>query len=34
MELCLGMDKEPVKTLWTRTIGRMGKGDFITVDVC
>lgn len=32
MELCLGMDKGPA--LWTRTIGRTGKGDVITVGVC
>ena len=33
MELCLGMDEEPTKSLWVRTKGRAGTGDII-VEVC
>jgi len=33
MELCLGMDEEPTKSLWIRINGRAGTGD-IAVGVC
>lgn len=33
MELCLGMDEEPTKSLWVRIKARAGIGD-ITAGVC
>jgi len=33
MELCLGIDEEPVESLWVRIKGRARTGD-ITVQVC
>ena len=33
MELCLGLDEEPMESLWVKIKGRAGTGD-ITVGVC